>query len=213
MVFGRKQEASDEGTGPLKHPQAAAAARRRHVPPGDRRDLGCGGQHVHQRRLHQFARRQSRQERQLDQVVGRTGRRAGPVQYAAQHRRRRAGQHLCRRPRQCAASRCSTAKAISCANSRSTCRSIRTRSRRSATSLVRMFTARMAPGAPWAICITPGRTQYLYSSDAYPGRIYKLSLDGKVLGLLGESGKQLEEFGWIHEIACPSENEFYVAGF
>ena len=37
-------------------------------------------------------------------------------------------------------------------------------------------------GAPWALCITPGPgTQYLYSSDAYPGRVYKLSLDGKVL--------------------------------
>ncbi len=69
----------------------------------------------------------------------------------------------------------------------------------------------MAPGAPWAICITPGPHQVLYSSDAYPGRIYKLSLDGKVLGMLGESGKQLKQFGWIHEIACPSENELYVA--
>ncbi len=69
----------------------------------------------------------------------------------------------------------------------------------------------MAPGAPWAICITPGPDQVLYSSDAYPGRIYKLSLDGKVLGMLGESGKQLKQFGWIHEIACPSENELYVA--
>ena len=65
-------------------------------------------------------------------------------------------------------------------------------------------------GSPWAICITPGPNQVLYSSDAYPGRIYKLSLDGKVLGYLGESGKQLKQFGWIHEIACPSENELYV---
>ncbi len=69
----------------------------------------------------------------------------------------------------------------------------------------------MAPGAPWAICITPPPHQVLYSSDAYPGRIYKLSLDGKVLGVLGESGKQLKQFGWIHEIACPSENVLFVA--
>ena len=71
-------------------------------------------------------------------------------------------------------------------------------------------TGTMAPGAPWAICITPGPNQFLYSSDAYPGRVYKLTLDGKVLGVLGESGKQLKQFGWIHEIACPSENEIYV---
>jgi hypothetical protein len=72
-------------------------------------------------------------------------------------------------------------------------------------------TGTMSPGAPWAICITPGPKQFLYSSDAFPGRIYKLSLDGKVLGVLGKSGKQLGQFGWIHEIACPSENELYVA--
>ena len=69
----------------------------------------------------------------------------------------------------------------------------------------------MAPGSPWALCITPGPHQVLYSSDAYPGRVYKLSLDGKVLGVLGESGKQLKQFGWVHEIACPSENVLYVA--
>jgi sugar lactone lactonase YvrE len=66
-------------------------------------------------------------------------------------------------------------------------------------------------GAPWAMCITPGPTQYLYVSDAVPGRIYKLTLDGKVLGVLGEAGKEPKQFGWIHEIACPSENELYVA--
>jgi DNA-binding beta-propeller fold protein YncE len=72
-------------------------------------------------------------------------------------------------------------------------------------------TGNMAPGAPWAICITPGPHQVLFSADGFPGRIYKLSLDGKVLGMFGESGKQLKQFGWIHEIACPSENELYVA--
>jgi NHL repeat len=69
----------------------------------------------------------------------------------------------------------------------------------------------MSPGAPWTVCITPGPHQVLYSSDGFPGRLYKLSLDGTLLGVLGESGKQLKQFGWIHEIACPSENELYVA--
>jgi sugar lactone lactonase YvrE len=67
------------------------------------------------------------------------------------------------------------------------------------------------PGAPWAVCITPAPNQVLYVSDSYPGRVYKLSLDGKLLGVLGESGKQLKQFGWVHEIACPSENVLYVA--
>src|SRR5437870_1567659 len=73
--------------------------------------------------------------------------------------------------------------------------------------------ATMAPGAPWAICVTPPNAQgvqYLYSSDSYPGRVYKLTLDGKVLGWLGKSGHQTKQFGWIHEIACPSENEILV---
>ncbi len=69
----------------------------------------------------------------------------------------------------------------------------------------------MMPGSPWTVCITPGPKQVLYVSDAFPGRVYKLSLEGKVLGVLGESGKQLKQFGWIHEIACPSENLLYVA--
>ena len=67
------------------------------------------------------------------------------------------------------------------------------------------------PGAPWTVCITPPPNQVLFTSDAYPGRVYKLSLDGTVLGVLGQSGKQLKQFGWIHGIACPSENEIYVA--
>jgi hypothetical protein len=67
------------------------------------------------------------------------------------------------------------------------------------------------PGAPWALCITPPPNQVLYVSDAFPGRIYKLSLDGKVLGMFGRSGKQLKQFGWVHAIACPNENTLYVA--
>src|SRR5215471_3581286 len=72
-------------------------------------------------------------------------------------------------------------------------------------------TGTQAPGAPWAICITPGPNQVLFMSDAYPGRIYKMTLDGKVLGVLGKSGKQPKQFGWIHQIACPSASELYVA--
>jgi sugar lactone lactonase YvrE len=75
-----------------------------------------------------------------------------------------------------------------------------------------MDAAMRQSGAPWAICITPGPKQYLYTADAYPGRIYKLSLDGKVLGMPGTSGRQAKEFGWIHELACPAENTIYAAG-
>jgi len=66
-------------------------------------------------------------------------------------------------------------------------------------------------GAPWAICITPGPKQVVYSSDSVPGRIYKLDLNGNILGVFGKAGKQPGQFGWVHEIACPSENVLYVA--
>jgi DNA-binding beta-propeller fold protein YncE len=68
--------------------------------------------------------------------------------------------------------------------------------------------------APWAICISPPLdargAQVLYSADATSGKIFKLDLNGTLLGTLGKFGKQPKEFGWVHEIACPSENELYV---
>ena len=72
-------------------------------------------------------------------------------------------------------------------------------------------TGTMQPGSPWAICITPGPHQYLYSADAFPGRIYKLTLDGRVVGMFGRTGRQSKQFGWIHELACPAENTVFAA--
>ena len=66
-------------------------------------------------------------------------------------------------------------------------------------------------GAPWTVCITPPPNQILYASDAYPGRIYKMTLDGKILGVLGEAGREPGQFGWIHQMACPSENTLFIA--
>lgn len=69
----------------------------------------------------------------------------------------------------------------------------------------------LKPGAPWVICITPPPHQFLYTADAFPGRIYKMTLDGKLVGMLGKAGKQLKQFGWIHGMACPNENTLFVA--
>jgi len=70
-------------------------------------------------------------------------------------------------------------------------------------------------GSPWALCITSGAHQYLYSSDSNSGdfddaTIYKMELDGTVLGKFGTGGKQLKEFGTVHEMDCRKENEIYV---
>jgi sugar lactone lactonase YvrE len=69
----------------------------------------------------------------------------------------------------------------------------------------------LAPGAPDALCMTPGPNPVLFIGDIYPSRIYKVSLQGEVLGVYGQPGRNLGEFGWIHGIACPSEDEIWVA--
>jgi hypothetical protein len=72
-------------------------------------------------------------------------------------------------------------------------------------------------GTPAAICITPGTHQYLYSSNSNPendidvdGQIYKLELDGKILGSFGKAGKLPKEFGTVNAIDCRSENDLFV---
>jgi len=67
-------------------------------------------------------------------------------------------------------------------------------------------------GAPNSICITPGPNQVLFVGElTFPGRIFKVSLDGKVLGVIGRSGRQLGQFSGAHQLACPSEHEVYAA--
>lgn len=70
-------------------------------------------------------------------------------------------------------------------------------------------------GTPWELCITSGPHQYIYSSDSNtgdfdPATIYKMELDGTVLGKFGAGGKQLKEFGTIHQMDCRKDNELYV---
>jgi hypothetical protein len=72
-------------------------------------------------------------------------------------------------------------------------------------------------GAPAALCITPGAHQYLYSSNSNDtgdfdtgGEIYKMELDGKVLGKFGKPGKLVKEFGTVSAIDCRNENDLLV---
>jgi len=67
-------------------------------------------------------------------------------------------------------------------------------------------------GAPNSICITPGPNQVLFVGETtFPGRIFKVSLDGKVLGVMGRSGRLLGRLSGAHQLACPSEHEVYAA--
>jgi sugar lactone lactonase YvrE len=71
-------------------------------------------------------------------------------------------------------------------------------------------------GTPAAICITPGAHQYLYASNSNDaesldnGEIYKLELDGKVVGKFGRAGRLPKEFNMVNAIDCRSENELLV---
>jgi 6-bladed beta-propeller len=72
-------------------------------------------------------------------------------------------------------------------------------------------------GNAQAICITPGANQVLYVSNSNPptdldtaGEIYKVKLDGSMIGKFGKAGKLPKEFGTVNAIDCRSENTLYV---
>ena len=72
-------------------------------------------------------------------------------------------------------------------------------------------------GNAQAICITPGANQVMYVSNSNPpndidtaGEIYKMRLDGTMVGKFGRAGKLLKEFGTVNAIDCRSDNTLYV---
>jgi DNA-binding beta-propeller fold protein YncE len=71
-------------------------------------------------------------------------------------------------------------------------------------------------GAPYAICISSGTHPYLFSSNSNPstsmenGEIYKMELDGTIVGKFGKAGKLLKQFGTVHEIDCRNPNQVFV---
>ena len=64
-------------------------------------------------------------------------------------------------------------------------------------------------GNPWSLCITPGPNQVLFIGSV--GRIFKVGLDGKVLGTIGRYGKTPGTMDWVHGVACPDEKTVYAA--
>jgi len=72
-------------------------------------------------------------------------------------------------------------------------------------------------GSPQAVCMTKGANAVLYVSNSNPvddidrdGQIYKMHLDGTVVGQFGRAGKQPKEFGTVNAIDCRDENTLYV---
>jgi DNA-binding beta-propeller fold protein YncE len=69
------------------------------------------------------------------------------------------------------------------------------------------------PGTPDALCIPPTNRNVIFVGDLYPGRVYKIDLNGKVLGWFAHVGKEPGNTGAIHGLACPNENLIYTAEF
>jgi hypothetical protein len=77
-------------------------------------------------------------------------------------------------------------------------------------------------GTPWGVCMSQSTPQYLFSSNssgtnmeignaALTGEIYKMQVDGTVLGRFGKAGKALKEFASTHTLDCRNPNEVFVA--
>jgi len=72
-------------------------------------------------------------------------------------------------------------------------------------------------GNAQALCITKGASPFLYVSNSNPandidrdGEIYKMKLDGTIVGKFGRAGKLPKEFGTVNAIDCRNANTLYV---
>jgi len=77
-------------------------------------------------------------------------------------------------------------------------------------------------GDSWTVCISPGPHQYLFTSNSNPngnppgswditGEIYKMELDGTILGKFGHASKAFGGFQVVHMMDCRNPNEIIVA--
>ena len=73
-------------------------------------------------------------------------------------------------------------------------------------------------GSAWSSCISSGPHQYLFANNANPngnpagswsrtGQIYKMELDGRVLGKFGFAGKLAPGFQVVHMLDCRNPDE------
>jgi len=83
-------------------------------------------------------------------------------------------------------------------------------------------------GSPWAVCVSggpgpknPGK-QYLFVSNSWPdgapaasaaftGEVYKMELDGTIIGKFGQAGKAPGELATLHQMDCRDPNVIYTA--
>ena len=76
-------------------------------------------------------------------------------------------------------------------------------------------------GVGWTVCVSQGPHQYLFASNSNPngnrpgswaitGEIYKMELDGTILGRFGHASKEFGGFQVVHMMDCRNPNEIVV---
>src|ERR1700681_1314060 len=76
-------------------------------------------------------------------------------------------------------------------------------------------------GVGWTVCVSPGPHQYVFASNSNPngnppgswditGEIYKLELDGTIIGRFGHASKEFGGFQVVHMMDCRNPNEIIV---
>jgi len=76
-------------------------------------------------------------------------------------------------------------------------------------------------GVGWTVCVSPGPHQYVFASNSNPngngpgsweitGEIYKMELDGTIIGKFGRPGKLAPNFQVVHMMDCRNPNEILV---
>jgi hypothetical protein len=76
-------------------------------------------------------------------------------------------------------------------------------------------------GVGWTVCISQGPHQYVFASNSNPngnppgswaitGEIYKLELDGTIIGKFGHASKEFGGFQVVHMMDCRNPNEIIV---
>jgi sugar lactone lactonase YvrE len=77
-------------------------------------------------------------------------------------------------------------------------------------------------GTSWSVCVSPGPHQYLFTSNSNPngngpgtwentGEIYKMELDGRILGRFGHASKEFGGFQVVHMMDCRNPDQIFVA--
>jgi len=76
-------------------------------------------------------------------------------------------------------------------------------------------------GVGWTVCVSQGPRQYVFASNSNPngntpgsweitGEIYKMELDGTVIGKFGHASKEFGGFQVVHMMDCRNPNEILV---